>query len=65
VLPGNNNTAIPDAFMQHLNEEMDTTTYSDFVVILSDDEEVIEYILNEESWEETVLTSSTPATPQP
>ena len=67
VFPGNNNTAIPDAFIQHLNDSLDTTTYSDFVVIISDGQAVTEYILNieDETWQETELTSSTLATPQP
>jgi hypothetical protein len=67
VFPGNNNTTIPNAFKQHLTESLNTTSYSDFVVIMSDGQQVIEYILNleDESWQQTPLVSSTPATPRP
>jgi hypothetical protein len=62
VSPGYNNTNIPDAIVAKANETLNTTQYSDFVVIINDETLVVEYSLDPETlvWNENVLADNTP-----
>lgn len=57
---GYNNSHIPETLVQKLNEELNTTQYSDFMIILNDDAQIVEYVLHSDSvgWEQTVLAST-------
>ncbi len=63
VSPGYNTTSIPDAFVAKVNETLNTTQYSDFVVIINDETQTVEYTFDSQNvvWSQTVLsgTSST------
>jgi hypothetical protein len=65
VNPGYNDTRIPDIFMQKLNDSLNTTRYSDFVIIINDELRVVEYAFDSENivWQQTELASTTPSTP--
>jgi hypothetical protein len=67
VSPGFNDTRIPDMFVQKLNETLNTTDYSDFVIIVNDELRVVEYRFDSESilWHQTELTSAVPPTAEP
>ena len=62
VPPGYNNASIPDAIISKLNEELGTTTYSNFTVIVDDGERVVEYILEVDNatWFENELSYTPP-----
>ena len=57
VSPGYNNTSIPNAFVAKLNDTLNVTQYSDFVVIIDDGTQVVEYTLDLKNgvWNETLL----------
>ena len=57
VMPGYNDTRIPNMFVEKLMTIFDTPSYSDFVVIVNDGTQTVEYILDSETttWQETAL----------
>ena len=67
VSPGYNDTRIPDVFVQKLNDALNTTQYSDFVIILNDELRIVEYMFDSENivWHQTELAATTPSTPEP
>ncbi len=60
VSPGYNTTSIPDAFVAKVNETLNTTQYSDFVVIISDETQTVEYTFDSQNvvWSQTVLSGT-------
>ena len=64
---GHNDTHIPELLVQKLNETLNTTQYSDFLIIINDDQRVIEYRFNSvnNTWEQTELSSSIATTAEP
>jgi hypothetical protein len=65
VSPGYNDTRIPDIFVQKLNETLGTMQYSDFVIILNDNSQVVEYMFDSDNivWHQTELGSASPSNP--
>jgi hypothetical protein len=62
VNAGGNDTRIPDRFVQKMNETLNTTQYSDFVIIINDETRIVEYAFDSEKimWHQTELASTTP-----
>jgi hypothetical protein len=62
VSPGYNNTNIPDAFVAKVNETLNTTQYSDLVVIISDESQTVEYTFDSQNlvWSRNVLSGTAP-----
>jgi hypothetical protein len=65
VTPGYNDTRIPNMFVGKLNEALATTQYSDFVIIINDGTQVVEYDFDSKNavWSETLLADNSPAGP--
>jgi hypothetical protein len=63
VTPGYNDTRIPNIFVGKLNEALATTQYSDFVIIINDGTQVVEYDFDSKNtvWSETLLADNSPA----
>jgi hypothetical protein len=63
VSPGYNNTSIPDALVAKVNETLNTTQYSDFVVIINDESQTVEYTFDSQNvvWSQTVLSGTAPS----
>jgi hypothetical protein len=57
---GYNDTSIPDALVAKVNETLNTTQYSDFVVIMNDGAVTIEYDYDSQNatWSQTVLSGN-------
>jgi zona occludens toxin (predicted ATPase) len=63
VTPGYNDTRIPNIFVGKLNEALATTQYSDFVIIINDGAQVVEYDFDSKNvvWSETLLADNSTA----
>lgn len=66
VNPGFNDTRIPDILVQKLNDMLNTTQYSDLVVIINDGQQIVEYMLDLENsgWNQTELSAAMLPTPE-
>jgi hypothetical protein len=60
VKPGFTDTRIPDAVVQKLNEVLNTTEYSDFVIIMNDGQRAFEYTFDSKNktWEQVELSAT-------
>lgn len=66
VSPGFNNSGIPAEFAARVNDVLLTRQYSDFVIIMGDGQQIVEYALNFQTstWDETVLSVVSPVAAQ-
>jgi hypothetical protein len=60
ISEGYNDTSIPEAFVAEVNQALNTTQYSDFVVIMNDGTVTIEYDFDSQNgtWSQTVLSGN-------